>query len=209
MRKGFTLIEMIGVLAIIAILVAAIAPRIFEAIDDSKVTSATASFKSMQGAVVKYYADVGALYPLNSATGVPAAVAAATSATANGLPSVLVLQAAPVGTGLWPRFRGPYMDNLNTNNPPLGQTMTVSAVAGVATALAAATATFDFNGDGTNDLTATNQVVFITLTGISERQFLKVDGIMDAGIGTDLATQSLQGKVKFAAGTMYVYIAHK
>ena len=72
-RLGFTLIEMIGVLAIIAILVAAVAPRIFDAISDSKITSATTSIKSLQSAVAKYYADVGTLYPLASATGVPTA----------------------------------------------------------------------------------------------------------------------------------------
>ena len=42
-NSAFTLIEMIGVLAIIGILAAVVAPRVIESIRDAKVTSAVAS----------------------------------------------------------------------------------------------------------------------------------------------------------------------
>lgn len=212
-RRGFTLIEMIGVLAIIAILVAAIAPRIFEAIDDSKITSATASIKSLQSAVAKYYADVGTLYGLSDAAGMATPVADATMATASGLPATIVRNIAPANVGLWLKFRGPYMDNLNTAAPYIGQTMTVSAIAAAAGAVAAANnTTWDFNGDGVNDLTASNQAVSLTFTGVSEKQFNKFDGILDEGIGVTPAEKQTRGKVKWVAaagGTLRVYIAHK
>ena len=57
--KGFTLIEIIGVMAVIAILASMAAPRIFDAIEDSKVTALVQQANSLKATVADYYSDTG------------------------------------------------------------------------------------------------------------------------------------------------------
>ena len=54
-NSAFTLIEMIGVLAIIGILAAVVAPRVIESIRDAKVTSAISSVNAAKTAALNYY----------------------------------------------------------------------------------------------------------------------------------------------------------
>ena len=61
-RQGFTLVELIVVIAIIAILSAVIAPNAYRAIEKAKVTRVMADVKSFQTAGLGYYSDVG-LWP--------------------------------------------------------------------------------------------------------------------------------------------------
>lgn len=215
-RAGFTLIEMIGVLAIIAILVAAVAPRIFDSISDSKITSATSSIKTLQSAVAKYYADVGTLYPLTAA-GVATPLAAGVSNAAYGasMPDVLSLAstAAPAntGAGLWRKFRGPYTEGFTTANPPIGTSMTMSSVAAVAGALTATSLNFSLANNATTLFPANTQLVLVTIAGVGQKEFEKIDGILDEGIGATSAQKVLWGKVKWNAATsdLMIYLAHK
>ena len=58
-RSGFTLIELIVVMAIIALLITLAAPRYFNSIDRSKEAVLKESLNVMRDAVDKYYADNG------------------------------------------------------------------------------------------------------------------------------------------------------
>jgi len=60
-QRGFTMIEMIGVLAVIAILASIVAPKIFDAIRDAKVNTFASNIQAVKTAVASYYKDVGAL----------------------------------------------------------------------------------------------------------------------------------------------------
>ena len=53
-NKGFTLVEMIGVLAVIAILVSVAAPKIFATREDAKVSAYVWQVNTLTPAVAKY-----------------------------------------------------------------------------------------------------------------------------------------------------------
>src|SRR5215831_911701 len=60
-KSGFTLIEMIGVLAVIAILAAVLIPKVFEAINNSRINNASMSCDTVKTAIADHYAKYGSL----------------------------------------------------------------------------------------------------------------------------------------------------
>ena len=58
-QKGFSLIELLVVVAIIGILVAIIAPNAFRAIENSRVAAAIGDYEVIKSAVLQHYADTG------------------------------------------------------------------------------------------------------------------------------------------------------
>jgi len=57
--QGFTLIEMIVVIAVIAVLAAIITPNAFKAIEKAKVTRLIGDLNAFRSATLTYYADMG------------------------------------------------------------------------------------------------------------------------------------------------------
>ncbi len=58
-RGGFTLIELILVVAVVAILAAILVPTIFSILDESSVTKGQADVKAIAGVIVKFRKDLG------------------------------------------------------------------------------------------------------------------------------------------------------
>src|SRR5437867_8696558 len=67
-KRAFTLIEMIGVLAVIAILAALLIPKIFEAINNARVNNAAVSYNTVKTALMDHYAKFGSLLSSNGLT---------------------------------------------------------------------------------------------------------------------------------------------
>ena len=67
-KKAFTLVELIVVIAIIAILSATIAPNAFRAIEKAKVVATITDYKAVKTACLNYYTDTAA-WPATGTTG--------------------------------------------------------------------------------------------------------------------------------------------
>jgi len=65
-RGGFTLIELILVVAVVAILAAILVPTVFSILDDSAITKGKADVKAIAGATVKFRDDTG-VFPTRDA----------------------------------------------------------------------------------------------------------------------------------------------
>jgi len=219
-RSAFALVEMVGILALVALVVGFAAPRLFDAISESKIASTATSIKSLQSAVAKYDADMGTLFPLVGATGVPSpSVGPAAVTTPDGyagsLPDALVLSSsappANTGAGLWRKFRGPYIADFTTSNPPIGTSMTLNAELCHPAILTARSANFSLASNSASIFSAGTQVVYATYAGVTAKEFEKLDAMLDDGLGASQANRQLWGKVKWnaATGDLLVYIAHK
>ena len=71
--QAFTLIEMIGVLAVIAILASMLIPKIFEAINSARINNTVQSYNAIKTAVMDHYGKYGAINLLGTTGAAPTA----------------------------------------------------------------------------------------------------------------------------------------
>jgi general secretion pathway protein G len=87
MHRGFTLIEIMVVVIIIAILAAVVVPNVIGHVNDARISAAMADIKNFDGAIDSYHLDIGSLPP--------------------SLDALVSKQAA----GNSPKWNGPYLKN--------------------------------------------------------------------------------------------------
>ena len=217
-HEGMTMIEMIGVLGVIAVLAAMILPRVFDVINDSKIDALAIATHTYEIGITKYYTDVGSLLPLD-AQGVPQVEGTGDSAVETSLASRLTLGSTDplvLGTNLWPKFQGPYLEKFNSNLPPemgLNMFLPTGVPVSIEDTVTPDNLGWDLKGDdGKSDIPTDAHVVFFKLEGIGEEDFLSLDHLVDSLIGMTDAERKLRGRAKWDSangGTLLLYMAHR
>ena len=192
-RRGFTLVEMIGVLAVIAVLAGLLIPRVFSAIAQSRINSTALGYNSLKSASLLYFGKYGKF----------AGVAGGTNSTATALDwdSLVLL---PEGF-----VEKPFETQLAT-------TTTVSLVPASASGAVvfSVAGTYDLGDTGLNSAIGTS-VIEAVLTEVSADDAKELNDRIDgAALGAALGVSDIKGRVKFdiatgATGTVRLYIAHK
>ena len=214
-HSGFSLVEMIGVLAIIAILAVVIVPKVFATIASSRITSAIGSSNSMKTAVTEYAGKYGTI-PI-------------TTATASARIDDLLIAAGMLDSRFIVKIGTP-PPAVPVAGATYNRTTNVWAAAGAQTGqsrvicansvLGAVPATgTNYNLDGINPIPAGSRIVssVIMQVTISEARQLsqRIDG--EALSEADNAlTADIRGKVVYAVAptanslvNVYIYLAHQ
>ncbi|HIP06325.1 MAG TPA: prepilin-type N-terminal cleavage/methylation domain-containing protein [Mariprofundaceae bacterium] len=130
-QSGFSLIELIGVIAIIAILGSLVAPRIFSSIEDAKVTSVVQDAQRLRAVALQFYKDTNEL-PIHNPE------------NANATDHQLLSNASKIKG-----WKGPYMEE-ELQSPFQSST---------AYYIASGAYPFDVDGDGTDDFKTTSVLI--------------------------------------------------
>lgn len=169
-QSGFTLMEMIGVVAVIAILASMATPMIFDAIRNARISAFVEDINVARTAVASYYADTGTFPNHNP------------DDTGNG--RVLMRDHATTPIGGW---SGPYLEKELSH--PFGDDL----IRIYDTTTAAYQ--FDLDGDGNMD---TQRVSVLRLDDVSDLNAKKLSEILDSDthITTGDAAWNKAGRVK-------------
>ena len=144
--KGFTLVELLIVVIILAILAAIIVPQFATSTDDAKAAALQSNLANIRSAIEFYYQEHGEYPGRNVATGATCGVGAAVAAGAANSQDAFIAQmtrytndAGLACTGKDATFKyGPYLKGTIPDNPE-GSTNTITVVSAGVLGLASGT----------------------------------------------------------------------
>ncbi len=207
-NRGFTLIEIIGVVAVIAILAAVLTPRVVSVIDRGKVSAAAQSLGSLKSATADYIAKNGTL-PTRDGTGSTNAAVATGRFDADLVTGGFTekLFAVAIGTQTFDSTA------LTSRIHVRSQTATS---AGTVTAPTASVGGVNFDLDRTAssaDFTSGQMVVSAFIPGVPISDAIALNKILDGDDNTGTGADTTGRCIYSAAAsdntvTVYVYIAH-
>ena len=205
---GFTLIEIIGVIAIIALLAAVLTPRVISVIARGKVNSTAQSLGSLKTATTDYVVKNGSL-PLRDGTGATNAAVATGRFDADLIAGGFLekLFSSAIGTQLFDESA------LTGRIHVRSQTAVSAAAVGAPTATVGGT-NFNLDRDTTTaDFTATQTIVTAVIPGVAIGDAIELNKILDGDANTGTSADIVGRCIYSAAApdntvTVYVYIGH-
>jgi general secretion pathway protein G len=173
-QKGFTFIELVVVIAVIALLAGVLIPNVTSVTKDAKASKILQLYDSLRTACERYYIDMGSTPREYSGSSY-------NSATYHQL-SLAQTNAD---------WKGPYIDHpLSTGDNPFSTTVYLYNAIGSHSSNG-----FDLNGDGTDDATGSGN--YLVLWGIPSDTAQFVDTALDKGnLGSDWKTS---GRVEYVS----------
>jgi prepilin-type N-terminal cleavage/methylation domain-containing protein len=214
-KGGFTLIEMIGVLAVIAILAAVLIPKVFEAINNSRINNAAMACNAVKTGLADHYAKYGSI-AVDGSTATPT-VLTPTVTGLNNFDNYLLkeqlidkLFATKIGDGTSGTATGTRIALL------LAPTSVTGNPTAATTPAATTDAEFDLSGSGTNTISG-SAVAVALITGVTLEDARALNTIIDGtapAMGESAAGTDVAGRVKYnfgsaATATVYVYLTHR
>lgn len=211
-ERGFTLVEMIGVLAIIAILASLLIPRVFQAIGDSKISNAASTCNSIKAAVNEYYGKYGLI------AGPKGAALTFTSGISEDWDlSTLVAEGVaekPFSVKIGNGFIGATQNGSRLRVIDITANTTNTAIATAAGDLALGGYNLDGTG-ATNDV-AGSYLVEAVIQEVDQQDAKDFNDRLDGAVlgATNLTSADQRGRVKYTAAvngktSVHVYIAHR
>ncbi|MFT3867360.1 MAG: prepilin-type N-terminal cleavage/methylation domain-containing protein [Nibricoccus sp.] len=214
-QTGFSLVEMIGVLAIIAVLAVIIVPKVFSTIAAARITSAASSVGAVKTAIADFAGKYGTIPLTTNNSRIDDLLFTDGLMEGRFVVKIGTQPANPPITGAtWTRAGGAWNENGGAAQTTQSRVICVASNPGAAPS-AAAGANFRLTGLATANLPAGARVVSAVLVNVTSNEArevsLRIDGeALSAGLN---AADNL-GKVAYAAPvagltTVYIYIAHQ
>ena len=205
-KCGFSLIEMIGVLAIIGILAGIIVPRVIKATARSKINSTAASYNSLKTTVSDYFSQNGA-FPVRAGTGATNGPVTTGRFDADLLAGGFTdaLFSCAIGSQTYDSSALTGRTHVRSLTAANNGTVSITATAGGDN--------FDLDGNtGTADFTTANTVVSLVIPGVATSDAVELNKLIDKDT-VDGSTADLKGRCIFStpsggATTVYLYVAH-
>lgn len=213
-RAGFSLVEMIGVLAIIAILAVVIVPKVFSTIASSRVTHAVGSVTSVKAAVTEFAGKYGTVPVCWGANRLDDLLV-----TAGMLESRLTFKIGTqppnplVAGGTWTYASGAWTATGGATQNAQSRAIARNFVAGAPSTAAGQ----NFQLDGVTDLPAGSRIISVAIDSVRAADALELSRRIDGESlsAADTATADNAGKVVYATPTaagitdVYIYVAHQ
>jgi prepilin-type N-terminal cleavage/methylation domain-containing protein len=220
-RAGFSLVEMIGVLAIIAILAVVIVPKVFSTIASSRITNAVGSVNSIKTAVSEFAGKHGTIPLANNTLRVDDLLVRAGMLESRF--SVKVGNAASGSQGgTWALVNGTWTSTAGGTNQAAApvQSRIISVNSNAVSPATANGANFCLNPStpinlATDSLPAGSRVVAAVIAGVTAAEALELSRRIDGDnlSEPDATTADARGKCVYPAGAgvknVYIYVAHQ